>query len=96
MSERIRVGVIGTGRIGRLHAELLDRKVPRLALAALYDSNEAAAREVSAALGAPALASAAELIGSPDVDAVAICSSADTHVDLIVAGAEAGKPVFCE
>ena len=96
MSDAIRVGVIGTGRIGRLHAELLERRVPGLALAAVYDPDERAAREVGAAFGAPALASAAELIGSPGVDAVAICSSAGAHVDLVVAVAEAGKPAFCE
>jgi myo-inositol 2-dehydrogenase / D-chiro-inositol 1-dehydrogenase len=96
VSDAIRVGVIGTGRIGRLHAELLERRVPGLALAAVYDPDERAAREVGAAFGAPALASAAELIGSPKVDAVAICSSVGTHVDLVVAVAEAGKPAFCE
>jgi myo-inositol 2-dehydrogenase/D-chiro-inositol 1-dehydrogenase len=92
----IRVGVVGTGRIGRLHAELLRDRVPGLALAAVYDANAAAAREVGGAFGAPALDSADELIGSAEVDAVAICSSAGTHVDLIVASAEAGKPIFCE
>ena len=37
-----------------------------------------------------------ELLGAPDVDAVAICSSTDTHADLLVAAAEAGKAIFCE
>jgi myo-inositol 2-dehydrogenase / D-chiro-inositol 1-dehydrogenase len=96
VNETIRVGVLGTGRIGRMHAELLRDRVPGLALAAVYDANEAVAREVGAAFGARVLDSAGDLIGSPRVDAVAICSSAGTHVDLIVAGAAAGKPVFCE
>jgi myo-inositol 2-dehydrogenase / D-chiro-inositol 1-dehydrogenase len=96
VSRDVRVGVLGTGRIGRMHAELIDRRVPGLALAAVFDANAEASRAVGAAFGVPALSSADELIGSPDVDAVAICSSAGTHVDLIVAVAEAGKPVFCE
>jgi myo-inositol 2-dehydrogenase / D-chiro-inositol 1-dehydrogenase len=37
-----------------------------------------------------------ELLGADDVDAVAICTSTDTHADLIVAAARAGKPIFCE
>ena len=44
MSAPLRVGVLGTGRIGRMHAELLARRVPGLALAAVHDAN-AAARE---------------------------------------------------
>jgi myo-inositol 2-dehydrogenase / D-chiro-inositol 1-dehydrogenase len=93
---RVRVGVIGTGRIGRLHADLIARRVPGLALAAVFDTDVSAAQEVGKALGAPAASSAAELTESTDVDAVAICSSASTHVDLIVAAAAAGKSIFCE
>ena len=55
----------------------------------------AAAEGVSAAIGAPVL-SIEELLASDDVDAVAICSSTDTHVDLIIAAARAGKAIFCE
>ena len=96
MGSPIRVGVIGTGRIGRLHAELIERRVPGLALSAVFDTDAAAANEVAKAFGAPAVGSAEELITSREVDAVAICSSAGTHVDLIVAAAGAGKQIFCE
>src|SRR5262245_20400342 len=96
MEPPIRVGVIGTGRIGRMHAELIERRVPGLSLAALFDTDTAAAQAVGSAFGAPVASSAEELIASPDVDAVAVCSSAGTHVDLIVATAAAGKPIFCE
>jgi myo-inositol 2-dehydrogenase/D-chiro-inositol 1-dehydrogenase len=92
----IRVGVIGTGRIGRLHAELVERRVPGLALAAVFDTDNTAAQEVGSAFGAPAATSADELIAWPGVDAVAVCSSVGTHVDLIVEIAAAGKPIFCE
>jgi myo-inositol 2-dehydrogenase/D-chiro-inositol 1-dehydrogenase len=96
VSDPVRVGLIGTGRIGRLHAELLDRRVSGLELAAVHDLNEQAGWEVATAFDVPAFASAAELIEAADVDAVAICSSADSHVDLIVAVTEGGKPIFCE
>jgi myo-inositol 2-dehydrogenase / D-chiro-inositol 1-dehydrogenase len=92
----IRVGVIGTGRIGRMHAELLERRVPGLSLAAVFDTDSAAAQAVGSAFGAPVAGSAEELIASPDVDAVAVCSGAATHVELIVATAAVGKPIFCE
>jgi myo-inositol 2-dehydrogenase/D-chiro-inositol 1-dehydrogenase len=91
----ISVGMIGVGRIGRLHAELLARRVPDAAVGMLYDVHAPLAVEVGAMLGAPVAASVEEVLAS-DVDAVAICSSADTHVELMVAAAQAGKAVFCE
>ncbi|RDI75699.1 putative dehydrogenase [Gaiella occulta] len=96
MSAPVRVGVLGAGRIGRMHAELVARRVPGLALAAVHDVDGAAARETAAALGVEAARSVEELLASPAVDAVAICTTTGTHVDLLVAAASSGKPIFCE
>ena len=60
METLVRVGVIGTGRIGRLHAELLERRVPGLSLAAVFDTDAAAAQAVGAAYGASVASSAEE------------------------------------
>jgi myo-inositol 2-dehydrogenase/D-chiro-inositol 1-dehydrogenase len=90
----LRVGVIGVGRIGGMHAELLERQVPGAAVGAVYDAAEPLARGVGDRLGVPVAESVDELLD--DVDAVAICTSTDTHADLLVAAAGAGKPVFCE
>ena len=92
----LRVGVIGTGRIGRLHAELLARRVAGAHVAMVCDAHVPSALAAAVDLGVPAVDSAAELIGSAEVDAVAICTSTDTHVDLILAAAAAGKAIFCE
>ena len=92
----VRVGVIGTGRIGSMHAELLAHRIPGAALAIVYDADPEAARSVGEALGVRVAAGADQLLRADDVDAVAICSSTDTHVDLIVAAAGAGRAVFCE
>ena len=91
----LRIGIIGVGRIGRMHAELLAHQVPGAALGAVYDAYEPAARGVAAALGVPAVASVQEILDSK-LDAVAICSSSDTHVDLLITAADAGKALFCE
>jgi myo-inositol 2-dehydrogenase/D-chiro-inositol 1-dehydrogenase len=91
----ISVGVIGAGRIGRLHAELLARRIPGASLGAVYDVHQPFARDVASDLDVPAAASVEEILDA-DVDAVAVCSSADTHVELIVAAAQAGKAIFCE
>ena len=92
----LRIGVIGAGRIGSMHAELLARRVPGAAVTRIHDVVEDSAREVAKTLGVPVAAELDELLGAPDVDAVAICTSTDTHADLIVAAAQAGKAIFCE
>jgi myo-inositol 2-dehydrogenase / D-chiro-inositol 1-dehydrogenase len=91
----VSVGLIGAGRIGRMHAELLARHIPGASLEIVYDVHAPFAHEVSALLGVPVADSVEEVLQS-GVDAVAICSNADTHVDLMVAAAQAGKAVFCE
>jgi myo-inositol 2-dehydrogenase / D-chiro-inositol 1-dehydrogenase len=91
----VRIGVIGTGRIGRMHAELLATSVPGARLAAVCDAVAPLAHEVGQALGVPVLESE-HLIGDPEIDAVAICAPTDTHVPLLTAAAESGKAVFCE
>jgi myo-inositol 2-dehydrogenase / D-chiro-inositol 1-dehydrogenase len=90
------IGVIGVGRIGGMHAELLARRVPGATVAAVYDADAGTARRVGAELGVPVAPSAEEMLGFPGVDAVAICSSTATHADFIVAAAEAGRAIFCE
>nr|WP_296766908.1 inositol 2-dehydrogenase [Rhodococcus sp. (in: high G+C Gram-positive bacteria)] len=94
-SPPVRMGILGTGRIGRMHAGLLAREVPGTAIAVVSDVNASVAAHVGEGLGVPS-ASIESVLGSSDVDAVAICTSTDTHVDLIVAAAQAGKAIFCE
>jgi myo-inositol 2-dehydrogenase/D-chiro-inositol 1-dehydrogenase len=90
-----RIGIIGCGRIGRMHAGLLDSEITGFEVVALADAVLAAAEGVSSKLGVPAM-SIEELLASESVDTVAICSSTDSHVDLVVAAAEAGMAIFCE
>jgi len=93
--ETRRVGVIGCGRIGRLHASLLAQEIPGFLVAGVADAAPAAAIDVSESIGAPVL-TIEQVLAADDIDTVAICSSTDTHVDLVVAAAEAGKAIFCE
>ncbi len=90
------VAVLGTGRIGRLHAQLLATEVEGAAVVVVADAVQASAERVGAELGVPVAAGMDEVLASDEVDAVAICSSTDTHVDLVIAAARAGKAVFCE
>lgn len=92
---RVRVGVLGVGRIGRMHAQLLHRELPGATVTGVADAVPEVAARVAADLGVPALA-IDELITGDTVDAVAICTSTPTHVDLSVQAARAGKAILCE
>jgi len=91
----VRIGVLGVGRIGRMHAEIIANEIEGAAVAGVFDVNEAAAAAVADELRVPVM-TVEEMLASPDVDAVAVCSSTDTHVELIERAAAAGKAIFCE
>ena len=90
------IGLIGCGRIGRLHAQLLVRGVEGVRLAAACDAVCEAAEALGSELGIAVAESPAALLGRADVDAVAICSTTESHVDLLVEAAAAGVPAFVE
>jgi myo-inositol 2-dehydrogenase/D-chiro-inositol 1-dehydrogenase len=95
--DRINVGIVGTGRIGRLHAENLMYRLPKAELLAVSDIYVGAAQEVAASLGVAAVYEDYRRILDDDrIDAVLICTSTDTHAQIIVDAAEAGKQIFCE
>jgi len=96
-TNKLHFGIIGAGRIGKVHAETLAFRMPESQIVAITDVNREAAQSLAARCGIATIAgSSAEIIADPRVDAVLICSPTDTHADLIVAAAEAGKHIFCE
>jgi myo-inositol 2-dehydrogenase/D-chiro-inositol 1-dehydrogenase len=92
----IRVGLVGAGRIGTMHADNLARHIPGAELVAVADPRGEAAEALAAKYDANATTDVDELFKNPDLDAVAITSIAAAHADLIVKAAEAGKAIFCE
>ena len=86
-------GLIGAGWIGSFHTETLAHRLPNARLAAIADPEPKAAERLSAPR---CYLDPLDLIADPAIDAVAICSPAATHADLVVAAAQAGKHVFCE
>jgi myo-inositol 2-dehydrogenase/D-chiro-inositol 1-dehydrogenase len=71
--------------------------MPEAEIMAITDVNREAAQTLAAHCNIPKVAeSSAEIFADPQIDAVLICSSTNTHADLIVEAAEAGKHIFCE
>ena len=95
--KKVRIGIIGAGRIGKVHAATLAFQVNEAEPVAITDVNRAEADALAAKCGiSKVAASAEELIADKSIEAVLICSSTDTHADLVVRAAEAGKHIFCE
>jgi myo-inositol 2-dehydrogenase/D-chiro-inositol 1-dehydrogenase len=93
----VRIALVGTGRIGRIHAENLAKSLPEAQFVAVTDINRASAEQCAREYRIPSVAAAyQEILRRDDIDAVAICSNTDTHADYIVEAAKAGKHVFCE
>jgi myo-inositol 2-dehydrogenase/D-chiro-inositol 1-dehydrogenase len=93
----VNIAVIGAGRIGKIHAENLASRIPGARLAGVADVNEGAAQSLAAQLHAPrATGDYHAFLNDTAVDAVAICSSTDTHGRIICEAAAAGKQIFCE
>ena len=92
---RTTVGLIGAGRIGRLHAENLARRIPEADLRAVASPH---LDEVWAeTLGIPVRSTdVGTVIDDPLIEAVVIATSSDLHIELIQAVAAAGKHIFCE
>ncbi|WP_369065121.1 inositol 2-dehydrogenase [Burkholderia gladioli] len=90
----IDVAVFGAGRIGRIHAANLARQ-PGVRLKYVIDVDAGAAAALAAEHGAQ-VADVEGALGDAAIGASVICSSTDTHADLIERSAAAGKHVFCE
>lgn len=90
----LRLGILGCGRIGRVHASSA-RWNARCQVTAVADANHTTAEALARELDARAIP-VDGLISDPNVDAIIICSPTDTHADYIEAAAGAGKAILCE
>ena len=90
----IKVGLLGAGRIGRIHGGNVVAN-PKTSLVAVADASADAAQSLATATGA-AVKSIDAILGDSSIDAIVICTPTDMHADLIEAGVKAGKAVFCE
>lgn len=90
----IGIALMGAGRIARVHASAIQAAGARLVT--VFDIVPAAAAALAAEVGASAAVTAKEALSHPDVAAVLVATSSDTHVDYVIKAVEAGKAVMCE
>jgi len=93
----VRIGLIGAGRIGRVHAEHLANRIPEANLVAVSDIFVEAAEKLASDFQIPAAyKDYRRIMEDKTIEAVVICTSTDTHSMLIAEAAAAGKHIFCE
>ena len=94
-SSKVRVAVVGSGLIGRIHAAAI-AEVPAAQLTVVVDAFEERARALAQQYGAAAEKNLAVALQREDIDAVHICTPSGTHAQLGIMAAEAGKHVLVE
>jgi len=94
--DTLRIGVVGTGAIGREHIRRLSVKVGGCTVTAVSEIDEEVGRAVARQYGARYFKDGVELINSPDVDAVVVTAWDPAHAKFVLASIKAGKFVFCE
>lgn len=97
MDKKLKVGIIGAGRIGRVHTMSILNHLPQAEILSISDVFIEGAREWAAQTGIKNVyQDYRELLADPELDAVLVCSSTDTHAEISIEAAKAGKHIFCE
>lgn len=95
--KQLKIGIIGAGRIGKVHAKTLVQQVPEAKVVAIADPNEGEAAKLATNLGIEEVYNDyRKIIQHNGIDAVIICSPTNTHAQYIEETALAGKHIFCE
>ena len=95
--DKIRIGIVGAGRISNVHAESITYHIPEAEITAVSDVIGENARRLAERFGIKKTSSDwHDVVTDPEVDAVLVCSPTPTHAEITVAALKAGKHVFCE
>ena len=94
----LNIGIIGAGRIGKVHLESISYHVKNAAVQAMADPfmNDETKAFLESFGVEKIYTDYKEILADPEIDAVLVCSSTDTHASISIEAIEAGKHVFCE
>ena len=93
--ETLGIALLGSGRMAHVYGPKINAH-PGLRLSVVFNPNLSSAEAIAAQYGGEALGDLDEVLNHPDVDAVLVATPANTHLEYIIASAQAGKPTFCE
>src|SRR5512143_1392377 len=97
MTRKVKIAVIGTGRMGSVHCRNIVRSIPEADLVAVCDIRLEVAQAVAAELGIQRVVrDYHDLLDDKQIEAILIASSTNTHAFMMVDAAAAGKHIFCE
>lgn len=97
MEKKLKVGIIGAGRIGKIHAENIVKKFGYVEVKAIADVYADKIKDFAQSLGIKNIYDDyKKIIDDPEINAVIICSSTNTHSQISIEAANAGKHIFCE
>lgn len=95
--KQLNIGIIGAGRIGKVHMQSITYNVPTAKVLGITDVFKDGLQDLADKYGIEKVYNDyKEMLADKDIDAVLVCSSTDTHADISIEAAEAGKHVFCE
>ena len=95
--KQLNIGIIGAGRIGKVHMQSITYNVPTAKVLGITDVFKDGLQELADKYGIEKVyADYKEMLADKDIDAVLVCSSTDTHADISIEAAKAGKHIFCE
>ena len=95
--KKLNVGIIGAGRIGKVHTETIVQSIPEAEVTSIVDVNLLEAENLAKKFGIVSYSeNHKDIIDNTEIDAVVICSPTNTHAQYIIDAAQAGKHIFCE
>ncbi|MBR2418376.1 MAG: inositol 2-dehydrogenase [Clostridia bacterium] len=95
--KQLNIGIIGAGRIGKVHMQSITYNVPTAKVLGITDVFNDGLQELADKYGIEKVyADYKEMLADKDIDAVLVCSSTDTHAVISIEAAKAGKHIFCE
>jgi myo-inositol 2-dehydrogenase/D-chiro-inositol 1-dehydrogenase len=97
MTHKVKIAVIGTGRMGSVHVRNIARLIPEAELVAVCDIRLEVAQAVADELGIQRVVrDYHELLADPSIEAILIATSTNTHAFIMKDVAASGKHIFCE
>ena len=95
--KQLNIGIIGAGRIGKVHMQSITYNVPTAKVLGITDVFKDGLQELADKYGIEKVYDDyKQMLADEDIDAVLVCSSTDTHADISIEAAKAGKHIFCE